>query len=198
MYWKTNAMHLDGVFDYTFQGIDLSTMQETEGEQSKEESDESKNILEEIGVISATEGGYTTMMNGKIYAGVEYSFLNNMMSVGVVSKTSYNYNHWDEELTVAYNLRPCSWFGLSASYSLISGRSSTVGLGFNLRLPPLSFYAVSDYTPVHYSADGIPYKASAFNVQAGLVLTMGCKKKKPVEETPEDVLPAPVSTSTEE
>lgn len=198
MYWKTNAMHLDGVFDYTFQGIDLSTMQETEGEQSKEDSDKSKNILEEIGVISATEGGYTTMMNGKIYAGVEYSFLNNMMSVGVVSKTSYNYNHWDEELTVAYNLRPCSWFGLSASYSLISGRSSTVGLGFNLRLPPLSFYAVSDYTPVHYSADGIPYKASAFNVQAGLVLTMGCKKKKPVEETPEDVLPAPVSTSTEE
>ena len=191
-------MHLDGVFDYTFQGIDLSTMQETEGEQSKEESEESKNILEEIGVISATEGGYTTMMNGKIYAGVEYSFLNNMMSVGVVSKTSYNYNHWDEELTVAYYLRPCSWFGLSASYSLISGRSSTVGLGFNLRLPPLSFYAVSDYTPVHYSADGIPYKASAFNVQAGLVLTMGCKKKKTVEETPEDVLPEPAPASTEE
>jgi hypothetical protein len=50
---------------------------------------------------------------------------------------------------------------------------------------------------VHYSADGIPYKASAFNVQAGLVLTMGCKKKKPVEETPEDILPAPASTSAE-
>jgi hypothetical protein len=193
MYWKTNAMHLDGRFDYSFDGIDLSTSQNPEAEEP--ENDE--NTFDKVGTISATEGGYTTLMNGKIYAGVEYSFLENMMSVGVVSKTSYNYNHWDEELTVAYNLRPCSWFGLSASYSLISGRSSTVGLGFNLRLPPLSFYAVSDYTPVHYSADGIPYKASAFNVQAGLVLTMGCKKKKPVEETPEDVLPEPAPASAE-
>jgi hypothetical protein len=137
------------------------------------------------------------MMNGKIYAGVEYSFLRNMMSVGVVSKTSYNYNHWDEEVTLGYNIRPCSWFGLSASYSFVSSGFSTLGLGLNLRLPPLSFYVVSDYTPLHYSADGIPYKTSAFNVQAGLVLTMGCKKKKPVEETPEDVLPEPAPASAE-
>jgi hypothetical protein len=178
--------------------VELNLNEPTDDSNTEEENSEDKSpSLEDFGVISASKGGYTTLMNGKIYAGVEYSFLNNMMSVGVVSKTSYNYNHWDEELTVAYNLRPCSWFGLSASYSLISGRSSTVGLGFNLRLPPLSFYAVSDYTPVHYSADGIPYKASAFNVQAGLVLTMGCKKKKPVEETPEDVLPEPAPASAE-
>ena len=198
MYWKTNAMHLDGIVDYSFQGVELNLNEPTDDSNTEEENSEDKSpSLEDFGVISASKGGYTTLMNGKIYAGVEYSFLNNMMSVGVVSKTSYNYTHWDEELTVAYNLRPCSWFGLSASYSLISGRSSTVGLGFNLRLPPLSFYAVSDYTPVHYSADGIPYKASAFNVQAGLVLTMGCKKKKPVEETPEDVLPEPAPASAE-
>lgn len=138
------------------------------------------------------------MMNGKIYAGLEYDFLDNMMSIGVVSKTSYNYNHWDEEITVGYNLRPCRWFGLSASYSLISSKSSAIGLGVNLRLPPFSFYAVSDYTPVHYSAEGIPYKVSALNLQAGVVLTFGCKKKKAVEEevpvVAEDVLPEPTQT----
>ena len=143
-------------------------------------------------------------MNGKIYAGVEYSFLNNMMSVGLVSKTSYNYNHWDEEITIGYNLRPCSWFGLSASYSLISSKSSAIGLGVNLRIPPFSFYVVSDYSPVHYSADGIPYKVSAANVQAGLVLTFGCMKKKAKkaeEELPviaEDVLPEPTQTEETE
>jgi hypothetical protein len=200
MYWKTNATQIDGRFDYSFQGVDMSEIASTEEPTNGEENSEEKvDGLEGSGVISASKGGYATLMNGKIYAGVEYSFLNNMMSVGVVSKTSYNYSHWDEELTIAYNLRPCSWFGLSASYSLISGRSSTIGLGANLRIPPFSFYVVSDYTPVHYSAIGIPYKASAFNVQAGLVLTFGCKKKKPVQETPEDVLPepAPAETSAE-
>ena len=177
MYWKTNATQFTGNIDASFDGVEYPSEQEESVE------------LAELIDAKATNKAYTTMMNGKIYVGAEYDFLNNMMSVGLVSKTSYNYNHWDEELTVGYNLRPCSWFGLSASYSLISGRSSSIGLGANLRIPPLSFYVVSDYTPVHYSADGIPHKISAVNVQAGLVLTFGCKKKKVKEEPIEDVLP---------
>ncbi len=190
MYWKSNATEINGTFDYSFKGVNLN-------ENSDSEQEESDNALSGLAKFTSSSKSYTTLMNGKIYLGLEYDFLDNMMSIGAVSKTSYNYNHWDEEITIAYNLRPCSWFGLSASYSLISGMSSTIGLGANLRLPPLSFYVVSDYTPVHYSADGIPYKASAFNVQAGLVLTMGCKKKKTVEETPEDVLPEPAPASAE-
>lgn len=181
--WNTSATKVSGNIDYVFKGLSIDIDDETD-----------ETTIEPNGTISAEESIYTTMMNGKIYAGVEYSFLKNMMSVGVVSKTSYNYNHWDEEVTLGYNLRPCSWFGLSATYSFISSGYNTLGLGLNLRLPPLSFYVASDYTPLHYSADGIPYKSSAFNVQAGLVLTMGCKKKKPVEETPEDVLPEPAPT----
>lgn len=188
--WKTNATEINGDVNYTFQGVEYNPNEETETE-------EETNSTIPVGTLYASSSSFTTMMNGKIYAGVEYSFLRNMMSVGVVSKTSYNYNHWDEEVTLGYNIRPCSWFGLSASYSFVSSGFSTLGLGLNLRLPPLSFYVVSDYTPLHYSADGIPYKTSAFNVQAGLVLTMGCKKKKPVEETPEDVLPEPAPASAE-
>ena len=190
MVWKTNATKISGDINYSYKGVEYNP-----GEGS---TSEKTNPAVPQGTIYASNSSYTTMMNGKIYAGVEYSFLKNMMSVGVVSKTSYNYNHWDEEVTLAYNLRPCSWFGLSASYSFLSGGFNTLGLGFNLRLPPLSFYVVSDYTPLHYSADGIPYKTSAFNVQAGLVLTFGCKKKKAVDETPEDVLPEPTSTEVSE
>ena len=181
--WKTNATQVEGSINYKYQGLEYN---------AKDQTISTENIVPEASFY-AKNSSYTTLMNGKIYAGVEYSFLKNMMSVGVVSKTSYNYNHWDEEVTLAYNLRPCSWFGLSASYSFVSGGFSTLGLGLNLRLPPFSFYVVSDYTPLHYSADGIPYKTSAFNVQAGLVLTFGCKKKKPVEEPIlEEVLPEPI------
>lgn len=193
MLWNTGTTEITGAVDYSFKGVELSASSTDSEKESSE--DETMEPYLELYANNAT-GSYANMLNGKIYAGVEYSFLDNMMSIGLVSKTSYNYNHWDEEITVGYNLRPCSWFGLSASYSLISGRSSTIGLGANLRIPPLSFYVVSDYTPVHYSADGIPYKASALNVQAGLVLTMGCKKKKPkVYPILEDTLPAPTQTA---
>ena len=172
--WKTNATKCSGSIEGVYTGVGYPL------------SDEDFSSTLEVGQLTATKGTYTTMMNGKIYAGVEYDFLNNMMSLGLVSKTSYNYSHWNEEITVAYNLRPCSWFGLSASYSLISGRSSTLGLGVNLRIPPFSIYAVSDYTPVHYTSSGIPYRTSAVNVQAGIVLTFGCMKKKVKEAAPEE------------
>lgn len=187
MVWETGAAQLTGAVDYSFKGVELMT--------SAPEDDSVVDVdvpsTQGVNIYANNDiGRYATMMNGKIYAGIEYSFLDNMMSLGLVSKTSYNYNHWDEEITVGYNLRPCSWFGLSASYSLISGRSSTFGLGVNLRIPPFSFYAVSDYTPVHYSAVGIPYKTSAVNVQAGMVLTFGCKKKKiKCQPVVEDTLP---------
>lgn len=175
--WQTNATKISGNIDYRYTGVEYP-----------QENNTTTSTLE-VAKLYATKGSYTTMMNGKIYAGVEYSFLNNMMSVGLLSKTSYNYTHWDEEITLGYNIRPCSWFGLSASYSLISGRSSTIGLGVNLRIPPFSIYAVSDYTPVHYSAQGIPYKVSAVNVQAGIALTFGCMKKKEKPKPVEDSLP---------
>lgn len=200
MVWETAPTQISGALNYSFEGTELTT---SDSDIEVETDDEEE--LSKLGLSSNNAiGRYASMMNGKIYAGVEYSFLNNMMSVGLVSKTSYNYNHWDEEITIGYNLRPCSWFGLSASYSLISSKSSAIGLGVNLRIPPFSFYVVSDYSPVHYSADGIPYKVSAANVQAGLVLTFGCMKKKAKkaeEELPviaEDVLPEPTQTEETE
>ena len=197
MVWDTGTTELTGAVDYSFKGVEIGTS----ASEDKPEVDVESDVLSSVNLYANNElGSYTSMMNGKIYAGIEYNFLDNMMSIGLVSKTSYNYNHWDEEITVGYNLRPCSWFGLSASYSLISGRSSTLGLGVNLRIPPFSFYAVSDYTPVHYSAVGIPYKTSAVNVQAGLVLTFGCKKKK-IKYEPvvvEDTLPEPAQTEAPE
>ena len=176
--WKTNAIKMTGDVDYTYSGVEYPV----DLEQDYSETN--------VGNLCASNATYLSMVNGKIYAGIEYSFLENMMSLGLVSKTSYNYSYWDEEITVAYNLRPCSWFGLSASYSLISGRSSTIGLGVNLRIPPFSIYAVSDYTPVHYTSTGIPYKVSAVNVQAGIALTFGCvKKKNKNKPIVEDTLP---------
>lgn len=183
MVWNTNSTYINGDIDYTFNGIAY------DGDNMSNVGDSILNSFNESTNIAIGEAGpYATMLNGRFYAGVEYSFLKNMMSVGLMSKTSFNYKKCNEELTLAYNIRPCYWVGISASYSFVSAGWSTMGLAFNFRLPPLSFYVASDYTPFHYSSEGIPYKTSALNVQAGLVLTFGCKNKKVVNPE-EEVVP---------
>lgn len=119
--------------------------------------------------------GYVQEMKGKLYVGAEYSFLRNMMSVGVLSKTEFMSNYVTEEVSLNYKIRPCHWFGISAGYSFVSGGWSTIGFGMDIKLPPFNFYVATDYTPLHYSAQGIPYKSQAVNVQAGVVLTFKTK-----------------------
>lgn len=119
--------------------------------------------------------GYFQEMRGKLYVGAEYSFLRNMMSVGLLSKTEFMSNYVSEEISLNYKIRPCHWFGISAGYSFFSGGWSTIGFAMDLKLPPFNFYVATDYTPLYYSAQGVPYRSQAVNVQAGIVLTFKTK-----------------------
>lgn len=146
---------------------------------------------------------YVQEMRGKLYVGAEYSFLRNMMSVGLLSKTEFMSNYVSEEVSLNYKIRPCHWFGISAGYSFVSGGWSTLGFGLDLKLPPFNFYVATDYTPLYYSAEGIPYRSSAINVQAGIVLTfktkdnvkkLTAKKAKELAEVPVVAEQTPVIT----
>ena len=175
MSWQ-NAAVAEGDIDYTFDGIDYKFNQN----EFSQYGDSLAEAFRKSYVYSAESRRYFTMMNAKMYAAIEYSFLKDKMSVGLLSKTELVGGKLFEEITAAYNIRPCRWFGISTSYSFFTGGFSSLGLGLNLRLSPFSFYLVGDYMPLHYTSMGIPYRASAFNIQTGIVLTMGCKKKKAV------------------
>lgn len=126
-------------------------------------------------VADNTQKGYFQEMTAKLYVGAEYSFLRNMMSVGLLSRTEFMRNYILEEISFNYKLRPCHWFGISAGYSFFSGGWSTIGFAMDLKLPPFNFYVATDYTPLYYSKQGIPYKSQGFNVQTGIVLTFKTK-----------------------
>jgi hypothetical protein len=126
-------------------------------------------------VLDNSDKGYVQELRGKLYVGAEYSFLRNMMSVGVLSKTEFMTNYVSEEISLNYKIRPCHWFGISAGYSFFSGGWSTMGLALDLKLPPFNFYVATDYTPLYYGANGVPYRSQAVNVQAGVVLTFKTK-----------------------
>lgn len=178
MVWN-NVNKANGNIDYTFKGIEYHY-----GEKNVNYGDSILKVLQESYRLDRSTNTYVTAMNAKMYFGVEYSFLKDMMSVGLLSRTDLNAGRLQEELTLAYNIHPCYWFSMSASYSFISGGFSTLGLGLNLRLPPFNFYVVTDYMPLYYSAEGIPYRSQRVNVQAGILLTFGCdnQKTKPLFE----------------
>lgn len=178
MVWD-NVNSANGEIDFKFNGIEYHY-----GEKNVNYGDSILKVLQESYRYDTAKKKYVTAMNAKMYFGVEYSFLKNMMSVGLLSRTDLNAGRLQEELTLAYNIHPCYWFSMSASYSFISGGFSTLGLGLNLRLPPFNFYVVGDYMPLYYSAEGIPYRSQRVNVQAGILLTFGCdnQKTKPLFE----------------
>ncbi len=178
MVWD-NVNSANGNIDYTFKGIEYHY-----GEQGVNYGDSILKVLQQSYTTDTNKKKYVTAMNAKMYFGVEYSFLQDMMSVGLLSRTDLNAGRLQEELTLSYNLRPCSWFSMSASYSFISGGFSTLGVGLNLRLSPINLYVVTDYMPLYYSAEGIPYRSQRVNVQAGILLTFGCKKKSEPLFTP--------------
>lgn len=171
MVWQ-NVNRANGNIDYTFKGIDVKV------KENVNYGDSILKVLKESYRLDNDKNTYVTAMNAKFYVGLEYSFLKDMMSVGILSKTALDACKLSEELTISYNLRPCYWFSMSASYSFISGGFSTIGAGLNLRLPPFNFYVVTDYMPLYYSNEGIPYRSQRLNVQAGILLTFGCSRNK--------------------
>jgi hypothetical protein len=163
----------DGEINFSFEGINVDI-----SDTDSDYADSIVNLIADAYQYDVVEQGYTSWLKSKIYLGGEYTFLKNKMSVGLLSKTIVANQQLFGEVTASLNMRPLSWFGTSLSYSMFNGNFSSMGVGFNLRLPPFSFYVAGDYFPTHYSKDYIPYKVKGISMQTGMVMTFGCKAKK--------------------
>lgn len=90
---------------------------------------------------------YHTIGTGaKIYAGVEYPFLKDMMSVGLLYSGKFGYSKMMNELTVSYNLNPCEWFNLGLNWSFLNAWKT---MGWMMEFTPkkgVNFFIGSDYT----------------------------------------------------
>ena len=178
--WK-NGYQQSASIDFAFEGIEFDITQT-----DSDYADSLLTVLQDSYTVEEMKTGYTSMLKSKIYLGAEYAFLNNKMSVGLLSKTTVENSQAFGELTASLNMRPLSWFGTSFSYSLFNGNFSSMGIGVNLRIPPFSFYIAGDYFPLYFSSEMIPYKMRGMNMQTGMVMTFGCKKKKIKEVQEED------------
>ncbi|MFM2291311.1 MAG: hypothetical protein RIS29_1124 [Bacteroidota bacterium] len=128
---------------------------------------------------------YSTYLTPKINIGGEYSVLNNKLSFGLLSTTSIFRSTAFEEITASVNGRPLEWFNLSASYSIMNGRTSNIGAGLGLRTGILHWFLAADYIPLKYTASypvtsgfktPLPYNTKALNLSFGFNIVIGNRK----------------------
>ena len=129
----------------------------------------------------------------RLYVGVEYPFLKNMMSVGLLYSARFSHSYARHEMTLSYNINPCKWFAMGLNYSFLNtARSVGAVLEFTPRVGPCLFIGM-DYIPLEWAnarmllnSLALP-TSSRFNVNFGIAFNVGSKyvdlkKEKPKKD----------------
>jgi outer membrane protein OmpA-like peptidoglycan-associated protein len=163
----------------------------TNAQVSKDIVDSIGNVLKNSTLSSVSNNPFVTYTTTKVNVGAEYSFANNMLSLGLLSRTLFRESIY-EELTGSFNVRPIDWFNMAVSYSALNGRFSNLGASIGLRTWVLHWFVAADYIPLNWvkitnsstgytdlariTPLGVPYNTSAVNVAVGVNFVFGNNK----------------------
>ena len=140
-------------------------------------------------------------LNTKIYLGASWEPIK-IIGFGFLSKTTFAHKKVWQEFTASANLHPIRLLSINGAYSMMDGSWHAFGLGVNLNLGPLNFFAACDNIPLHYgkvvgedvSNAIFPDKLTSTRFNVGLGFIFGSKehkdKKKAKKEEKENILDA--------
>ena len=191
--WTKNAHKYTYGVDYTFNGIksfdnDVSTnaFQDVYNQlvTNNDLVDSVVTAFNSSTGYKVVQDSYTTYTTAKINLGFEYSLIKDKLSFGLLSYSQLYKNNMLEEFTGSINARPLSWLNATVSYSLFSGRMSSIGAGLGLTTGIFHWFLAADYIPFEKStlklsdlnADypqtkiPIPYNTKSLTASIGLNL----------------------------
>ena len=115
----------------------------------------------------------------KVFAGVEYPFFKDKMSVGLLYSGKFGYSKAINEMTLSYNLNPCKWFNFGLNWSFLNAWKT---FGWMMEFTPkagLSLFVGSDYTFTQVMPDTfVPVDKLWMNARFGLSFMIGNKFEK--------------------
>lgn len=126
---------------------------------------------------------YNKMVSAKLNLGVDATFLNNKLTVGLLSATRLYNARLYEEITIGVGYKPFNWLNIAASYSLMNnGKFSNIGAGLSI-MPKdgVNMTLALDYIPTTYAGIDIngntkyllPYKSKMVNIALGFSVCWG-------------------------
>lgn len=172
--WKKYTSVAKGSFSDSYLGFDLNDS--TDGGGDSELLD-SAFFSDDIPV---TNEAFKTNMTPSIYVGGEYA-VTSSISLGALYKGTIYTDNMLHDLALTANLRPSKIFNVSATYQPLDRVKNKFGLGFSIRLGPLSMYWITDdISLTFYDMKGltIPATQNNYNIRFGLNLLFGCNKNK--------------------
>ncbi len=196
IYW-TNGRKYNANIDTAFVGVGDLKYEDSLDEDYKFSGDslwsDVKRHLEDFAKgIHTDEGkdGFARMVNLKFVAGVDANFLDNLLGVGIMSKTHLHNGRFYEEVTIGGAVRPCNWFNFALSYSLVNnGKFSNIGAGISIMpYDGVNMTLAADYIPTSYASETkggtafLPYRTKGFNVALGFSVVWGTNKKKDADK----------------
>ncbi len=110
---------------------------------------------------TTTYNTFHSLITPRINISGEYGFLNNVLSVGLLSSTAIYNNSLYFTLTPSINVHPANWLNLSLSYSLLNGRGANIGAGLGFRFGMINTFITADYIPLNYAPLTTPLSVSA-------------------------------------
>jgi hypothetical protein len=133
-----------------------------------------------IGITKTGNKGYAKMLATTLNIGAEYTFLDNLLGVGLLSHTRFWNRAAHSELTLTGTVRPAKWFTAALSHTLVRNKFGIFGFAFNFHPRGVNFFLGLDYIPTRWAQfnmpdfnASIPLRAKAINVHFGLAFTPG-------------------------
>ncbi len=118
---------------------------------------------------------YSTKLTPKLFIGGEYSFLQDKISVGLLSKMYMGKCRTREEFSVFGNFRPHRFVDLSVGYDFVTGAAHNLAFGANFNLGPINLFLAADQVPLKWKG-GLPVHTMGTHVSTGMNLLFGWTK----------------------
>lgn len=194
IYWNKGIKYdiatdtiFDGVGEFTYNDyVDPVTNKFNTDSLLEDVGNRALDLLSNIHGNRSTSKGFARMITTRLNVGVDANFCKNKLGLGVLSSTKLYHGNLYTELTIGGAIRPCNWFNLALSYSLVNnGKYSNIGAGLSIMpYDGINLTLAADYIPTSYASvtDGgsysIPYKSKGVNIALGFSIVWGTNKKK--------------------
>lgn len=150
--WKRNTNNIKMHADYRFDGVGTFNADDLFGGiDSQALIDSLLNDMENSVKTTGTQKSFSTATAPRINLSAEYAVLNNSISFGLLSSSSFYNKALYEDITTSVNYRPVNWFNFSLSYSLLNGHWSNLGAGMGVRVGIMNLFFTTDYCPLNYT-----------------------------------------------
>ncbi len=185
------GIQYDYTLDGTFEGIgNIDVDQFTDETGKLNQAAISDTVINRLSAIYSdafhaedAKNGFMKLTTARLNVGLDFNFWENRIGLGVYSSTKYMNSHLYEEVTVGAAFRPCHWFQLAASYSILNGKGSNIGAAFGFVTGEgIGLTLVADYVPCEYAPINgqlaIPYKTKGLNLGLGINIVVGHDKRE--------------------